>query len=263
MRASTGTSCAALVLVGNLVVADEAFAAEPNLEVSLEANASRLSGGFDTQVSQLLNLAWTGEAQSRTQLGLEHKRAFGERATIAVASYARDVSALDRVGFAFATSDAQTIAARWRVDGQYSRKLGQQLDIVASVGGFVSSTADGHRDSSVIPSVAWYFADRQVLEAGVRLARSDPGAQKAARGFAVYTWTAQLQDTISVRAEAGREAYQSLGANAAVANFASQELALAWRHWSTPTAGLGLNVAAYSNPLYRKNTFGLVAFASF
>ncbi len=262
MRVSPGTLCTALVFIGNFV-ANEAFALEPNLEASLEASASRLSGGFDTQESQLLNLAWTGEAQSRAQLSLEQKRAFGERATIAVASYARDLSAVDRAGFAVAASDAQTIAARWRVDSQYSRKLGKQLDVVASVGAFVSSTSDGHRDASVIPSVAWYFADQQVIEAGVRLARSDPGAQRAVRGFAVYTWTAQLQDTISVRAEAGREAYQSLGANVAVANFASQELALTWRHWATPTAGLGLNIAAYANPLYRKNTLGLVAFTSF
>ena len=229
-------------------------------EADLEANVSSLSAGYGTQDSQLLRLSWTGEAQSLTQLGLERKRAFGERASIFVASHALDVTALDRVSLAFSASDASTIAARWRMDGQYSRKLGDKLDVVASLGAFASSTADGHRDRSAIASAAWYFADRQVVEGGLRVARSDPGAQTAARVFAVYNWGAPGKDTLSVRAEGGREAYQSLGANVAVADFPSQELALTWRRWLTPDAGFGLNAAAYSNPAYRKTTLGLVVF---
>ena len=233
------------------------------VQTDLEANASSLTAGYGTQDSLLMRLSWNSAAQSLTQLALEHKRAFGERANIVVVNHAWDATALDRVSFALSASDAETIAARWRVDGQYSGKFGDQLNVVVSLGGFVSSTADGHRDHSVIPSFAWYFADRQVIEGGLRFARSDPGAQSAARGFVVYTWGAPGQDTLNVRVEGGREAYQSLGANVAVANFASQEFALNWRRWLTPDAGFGLNAAFYTNPTYSKTTLGLGAFFAF
>lgn len=245
--------CAGVLLTGT------AFAVEANLE----ANASSLSAGFGTQDSQLLLLKWVDNAQSLTQLLIERKRAFGERASIVSASHAWDASELDRVSVALAASDASTIAARWRVDGQYSRKLGASREVVASLGAFVSSTADGHRDRSAIASAAWYFAERQVVEGGVRIARSDPGAQTAVRAFAVYHWGTQGQDTLSVRAEAGREAYQSLGGTVAVADFASQELALTWRRWLAPGVGFGVNAAAYANPTYRKTTLGVVGFFDF
>ena len=175
------------------------------VQTDLEANASSLTAGYGTQDSLLMRLSWNSAAQSLTQLALEHKRAFGERANIVVVNHAWDATALDRVSFALSASDAETIAARWRVDGQYSGKFGDQLNVVVSLGGFVSSTADGHRDHSVIPSFAWYFADRQVIEGGLRFARSDPGAQSAARGFVVYTWGAPGQDTLNVRVEGGRD----------------------------------------------------------
>lgn len=232
------------------------------VEAQLEAIVSQLSAGYGTQDSQRARFSWNGADHSLTQLGLEHKRAFGESAQIFVASHALDLNALDRVSVAVSGSDALTIAARWRIDGQYSRKLGAQRDVVASLGAFASSTADGHRDRSLIGSAAWYFADRQVVEGGLRLARSDPGNRSAARVFAVYDWGAVGQDTVSLRVEAGREAYQTLGANTAVANFASQELALSWRRWLGQNWGFGWDATAYSNPAYRKATLGLVLFFS-
>ncbi len=237
------------------------------LEATLEATTSSLSSGYSSQNFQSLNLVWAGGASANnrvTQVLLAHKRAFGERAAIVAVNYGWDVTALDRVNLAISGSDAPTIAARWRLDAQYSRKLGQAQNIVGTVGGFVSNTADGHRDRSAIVSAAWYAAAKHIVEGGLRIARSDPGGQTASRLFGVYTWGSVGQDTVTVRAEGGREAYQSLGnTNVAVANFASQEVGLDWRHWLKPGAGFGLNAASYHSPAYRKNTLGVNAFFSF
>jgi YaiO family outer membrane protein len=237
------------------------------VQATVEATTSALSDGYGSQESQSLNLVWQGgaaTANSVAQVLLEHKRAFGEKAAILAVNYGWDLSELDRVNLAVSGSDAPTIAARWRLDAQYSRKLGAAKNIVGSVGGFISSTADGHRDRSAIVSAAWYAAEKHVVEGGLRIARSDPGGQTASRVFGVYTWGLVGHDTVTVRAEGGREAYQSLGeAKIAVANFSSQEIGLNWRHWLTAEAGLGLNAASYSNPTYRKNTLGVNAFFNF
>lgn len=233
------------------------------VQADLEASESRLSAPFASQQSQLLRLSWSGNHESLAQASIERKKAFGEQASVLVGSYAWNLNEVNRLGLAMAFSDAASIAARWRFDAQYSRTLLPQRNLVASVGGFVSHTADGHSDRSLIGSAAWYFADRQVLEGGLRWAASNPGAQSAARAFGVYTYGAVGESTLSVRLEAGREAYQTLGDNVAVANFASREVAVAGRLWLNADAGLGLNAAHYRNPTYRKNTLGLVGFFRF
>jgi YaiO family outer membrane protein len=237
------------------------------VQATAQLSNSSLSDGYGSQNSQAIHLEWAGGAAAAnrvTHVLLEHKQAFGERAGILAVNHGWDLGERDRVNLALSASDAPTIAARWRLDAQYSRKLGAAQNIVASVGGFISSTADGHRDRSLILSTAWYAAAGHVLEGGLRIARSDPGGQTASRIFGVYTWGLVGHDTVTLRAEGGREAYQSLGeAKVAVANFASQELGLNWRHWLTPEAGLGLDAATYASPAYRKNTLGVNAFFNF
>jgi YaiO family outer membrane protein len=264
MRRSTRTprsrSLAALAVPAALALA--ACAANA-VEVSLDASHARLTHGYDDQDSQILQLAWSGPGGSLTQVSLENKRAFGEHATIAVGSHAWDLDADDRLYVAAAFSDAPTIAARWRADVQYSRKLLPQRNLVGSLALYSSRTADGHSDTGTVGSFAWYFADRQVAEAGVRYATSNPGAHSAWRGFAAYTYGAVGETTFVVRGESGREAYQSLGDGAAVADFESHEVGIAARHWVSKDLSFAARASYYSNPTYSKNTVGITAFIDF
>jgi YaiO family outer membrane protein len=233
------------------------------VDVELGANSARLSAGFATQSAQNLRLGWHGDNDRLLQMSLERHEAFGESASLGIVSIAQDLSPVDRAGLALAASDAATILARTRLDTFYSRKLLAERNLVATLAGYVAHVADGHRDLGLVGSAAWYFADRQVAEAGIRWARSDPGAKRAWRGFVGYTWGAVGQDTVALHLEGGHEAYQSLGANAAVADFRSDEFALAWRHWISHDAGLSLGAARYSNPTYSKRTLTVVGFVTF
>ncbi len=233
------------------------------LELELSSQRASLSAGFGSQTLHSLRLGWQGPSARALQLTLERKQAFGESATLWIGSFAQDLSADDRAGLALAHSDAPTIAAKWRVDAHYSRKLLPERNLVATLAGYAANVADGHRDRGLVGSAAWYFAERQVLELGLRAAQSNPGDNTAGRGFVAYTWGAVGADTLAIRLESGREAYQSLGANAAVADFRSHEAAVAWRHWLQPGAGLQLDWAHYTNPSYRRRTLGATAFVSF
>ena len=233
------------------------------LEFELSSQRSSLSAGFGNQTLHSLRLGWQGPAARTLHLTVERKQAFGESATLWIGAFAQDLSPDDRVGLALARSDAPTIAAKWRMDAHYSRKLLPERNLVATLAGYAANVADGHRDRGLVGSAAWYFADRQVLELGLRAALSDPGRNTAGRAFVAYTWGAVGADTLALRLESGREAYQSLGANAAVADFRSQEAALAWRHWLQPGVGVGLDWAHYTNPSYRRRTLGVSAFATF
>ncbi|HEY6355646.1 MAG TPA: YaiO family outer membrane beta-barrel protein, partial [Burkholderiaceae bacterium] len=226
-------------------------------EVMLDVTESHLTQGFGDQYSQLLTAsAPVGPQDSLLYLLLENKHAFGEHAVIGAASYSWDLTPLDRLSLAASGSNAPTIAPKWRADGQYSRKLLPERNLVASLGGFTSATRDGHHDSSVVGSGAWYFADRQVVEGGVRYSISNPGDQTAWRGFAAYTYGAVGQSTLLLRVDSGGEAYQSLGVSGAVADFQSHEVIVAYRYWLGPGASLVAHVADYRNPSYDKRSLG-------
>jgi YaiO family outer membrane protein len=233
------------------------------VDVETAANRASLTGGYATQHGQALRLAWHGDGDRLVQLSLERKQAFGETASLVIGSIAQDLTADDRAGFALARSDAATILAQTRVDAFYSRKLLASRTLVGTLAGYASRVADGHQDLGVVASAAWYLADRQVAEAGLRWGRSNPGSNKAWRGFAGYTWGAVGHDTVALRLEAGHEAYQSLGANAAVANFRSEEVAFGWRHWLRSDAGLVVDASVYRNPAYARRTLGLTGFLVF
>ena len=251
---------APLLLASGLLLATASASA---IEIEFGAQHATLSDGFAAQDLQSLRLGWRGPSERAIQISVEAKQAFGERATLLIGSLAQDISPEDRVGFALAVSDARTIVAERRVDAHYSRKLLPEKNLVATLAGYAANVADGHRDRGLVGSAAWYFADRQVVEAGVRMAQSNPGSITAWRGFAAYTFGAVGADTVALRAESGREAWQSLGADAAVADFRSHEVALAWRHWLTREAGFAIDLAYYSNPSYRRGTLGAVAFFAF
>jgi YaiO family outer membrane protein len=233
------------------------------LEVELGAQHGNLSDGFAAENLQWLRMGWRGPSERLLQVSIETKQAFDEKATLLIGSLAQDVSPDDRLGFAVAVSDAKTIAAELRVDAYYSRKLLPERNLVATLAGYAANVADGHRDRGLVGSLAWYFADRQVAEAGVRMVRSSPGQLVGWRGFAAYTWGAVGTDAIGLRAESGRETYQSLGAGAELVDFHSYEVGLAWRHWFTPGAGFVLDLAHYKNPSYRRDTLGAAAFVTF
>lgn len=253
------TSAVPLALVASLAVCGTAHA----VDAELSASTASLSGGYATQYTQAVRLGWRGEGERLLQLSFEHKQAFGETASLIIGSFAQDLTADDRAGFALAFSDAKTILARSRVDAFYSRKLLPARNLVATLAGYATHVADGHQDLGFVGSAAWYLAAGPVLEGGLRWARSNPGSNRAWRGFVGATWGTAGRDTVALNLESGREAYQSLGANAAVADFRSDEARLGWRHWLRPDAGIGLDAAHYRNPTYSKRTLGVTGFLSF
>ncbi len=258
-----GSALGRLGLLALLVGGGAASASTSAVEAELSIGSASLSGGFGSQSTQGLRLGWRGDSDRLLQLSFEHKQAFGESAALAIGSIAQDLTPNDRAGLAAAFSNAKTIAARSRVDAFYSRKFLSERNLVATLAGYATRVADGHQDLGLVASAAWYLPEGLVAEAGLRWARSNPGSNRAWRSFVGGSWGAVGRDTLALHLEAGREAYQSLGAGAAVADFRSEEVRLGWRHWLRADAGFALDAALYRNPSYSKRTLGLAGFFSF
>ena len=98
---------------------------------------------------------------SGTLLALGHTRQFGER------WYGSAGIASSSGGFFFPSM---------RVDLTANRKWGEHRKLITTVGLTAFNAKDGHRDRSVLLGVTYYFDLPLVLQAGVRINRSNPGA---------------------------------------------------------------------------------------
>src|SRR5439155_1443351 len=79
-----------------------------------------------------------------------------------------------------------------------------------------------HRDLLWANSVIYYFARPVVVETGVIVARSSPGAILSQTPFVATTIGPPGQRSVTVRLAAGREAYQRISADRALVAFSSQ-----------------------------------------
>lgn len=151
----------------------------------------------------------------------------------------------------------------YRVDATLYRKWLQERNLVTSVGLGYYDAPDGHTDRSLSLGAAYYFSSPWIVEAGVRLNSSNPGAIKTSQQFVALTWGRSRQDVVSARYGWGGEGYLTTAANTQLVNFRSREASLSWRHWLTPSTGVLIGINRYTNPSYRRNGVQLGLFHDF
>jgi YaiO family outer membrane protein len=144
---------------------------------------------------------------------------------------------------------------RVKVDAFVSRKWLEQRRLVTTIGFGYYDAKDVHYDFSAFIGAAYYFESPWIVEGGLRYNFSQPGNVTAPGPFAAVTYGRNKAYYIVLRVGIGREAYQVVGQNEAITDFASQVVTLTWRQWLTPQWGFKLQGEYYHNPFYERVGF--------
>jgi len=188
---------------------------------------------------------------------------FGDRGWLFAAT---DVLVLDprwSVSGGLGTSAGGFFLPRLRIDLAVHRKWLAAANLVTSLGGTFVDSKDGHRDQAGEVDVAYYLSVPWVLEGGFRLNVSDPGTVIAPQGFVAVTFGREKERFLSLRVEAGREAYQLVGGNVSLVGFESQKATFTFRQWFASSWGGQLRAEYYHNPYYDRSGAELGGFWEF
>jgi YaiO family outer membrane protein len=152
---------------------------------------------------------------------------------------------------------------RFRVDAFVSRKWRERRDLITTVGFGYYDAKDVHHDVNLFVGATYYFTAPWVVEAGFHYNFSQPGNVTAPAGFAAVTYGREKAYYLVLRVGIGREAYQVVGPDEAITDFASQVVTLTWRQWLTREWGFKIRGEYYHNPFYERVGFELGIFRDF
>jgi YaiO family outer membrane protein len=144
---------------------------------------------------------------------------------------------------------------RFRLDAFINRKWLEQRNLVTTVGFGYYDAKDVHYDFSAFIGAAYYFESPWIVEVGLRYNFSQPGNVTAPGPFAAVTYGRNKPYYLVLRVGIGREAYQVVGPDQAITDFASQVVTLTWRQWLTREWGFKLQTEYYHNPFYQRVGF--------
>jgi YaiO family outer membrane protein len=222
-----------------------------------------LSGENPSWNDQYLRSHLALTARDGLDLELSHQAHFGDRGTFLGAGYTRT---LDDRWYASAFVGGSTegfFLPRARIDGFLSRKWLTGGPLVTTVGAGFSDSRDVHWDTSVLGEASYYFRAPFIVNGGMRLNVSNPGAVVTTRGFGAVTWGAEKRHYLTLRIEGGGEGYQVVGEQTVLAEFSSFEASAIWRQWLTRAIGFDLRATRYENPSYTRSGVQLGLFWDF
>jgi YaiO family outer membrane protein len=150
-----------------------------------------------------------------------------------------------------------------RGDVSLSEKWLAQSQLVTSVGGSAINWRDGHQDRALTLGSAYYFTFPFVAEAGLRANWSSPGDVLATSYYVAGTYGEDKVRYLSLRLGFGKEGYEVIGPQTALADFSSEEWLFTWREWLAHDQGIQLRVNQYFNPAYHRTGIELAWFHDF
>jgi YaiO family outer membrane protein len=150
-----------------------------------------------------------------------------------------------------------------RVDAFLSRKWLEKRNLVTTIGFGYYDAKDVHYDFSAFIGAAYYFESPWIVEAGLRYNFSQPGNVTAPGPFVAVTYGRNKSYYLVLRVGIGREAYQVVGPDEAITDFASQVVTLTWRQWLTRDWGFKVQTEYYHNPTYERAGFEIGIFRDF
>ena len=184
---------------------------------------------------------------------------FGDRGTYIAAGDTYVVNSDWYGSLTLGTSSGGFFWPRFRADGFLSRKWSERKQFITTVGVGYYMSKDAHRDSNLFFSGTYYFSKPWLLESGVRLNMSNPGAVFAPSGFVAITQGRNQHHYISLNIGAGQEGYQLIGPATVLTRFGSQTLTLTWRQWLGRNWGINIVADYYHSPFYQRNG-GVIGF---
>jgi YaiO family outer membrane protein len=161
------------------------------------------------------------------------------------------------------TSAGGVFWPQFRADAFVSRKWLAARNLVTTLGAGYYDAKDVHYDVSGFIGAAYYFETPWIVEGGLRYNVSFPGPVTAPGPFVAVTYGRHKAYYVTLRFGFGREAYQVVGPDEAITDFASQVATLTWRHWVTRDWGFRLSGEYYHNPDYERAGVELGIFRDF
>lgn len=255
----------ARALLCALLAAGPAFAQDGPASATLDAGALRhtLSDGYGSWTHQFVRGVLQTGAADTWNAELVHARQFGDSGTLVVLGNTHRFDDRWHASVSLAGSSGGFFFPHARLDLSASRKWLANKNLVGTLGVTAVDSKDGHRDRSVLLGASYYFDSPWVLEAGVRVNRSNPGRVMSNGKYLAATYGRHRQQIVSLRYGFGSEAYQYVGPDALLVDFSSRVWTATWRTWLRPRQGIALRAEAYRNPYYARRGVELSAFQEF
>lgn len=150
------------------------------------------------------------------------------------------------------TSAGGIFFPRFRADGFLNRKWLDRRQLVTTLGLGYYDAKDVHHDWSLYAGFAYYFETPWIVEGGLRLTISSPGAVRAYQPFLAATYGRHKAYYVTARVGTGNEAYQVVGPETVLVDFLSQTASLTWRQWLGRDWGVRVSAEYYHNPTYQR-----------
>ncbi|HEV8148755.1 MAG TPA: YaiO family outer membrane beta-barrel protein [Gemmatimonadales bacterium] len=140
----------------------------------------------------------------------------------------------------------------YRFDASLNLKLGRAKALILTTGGSYVRSKSVYKDKALFGSLSWYASPTALLELGGRLNWSDPNAVRSERASGALTLGRTGTALLTLRAGAGTEGYQLVGAAQTLQRFRSQEASAVLREWLSRHVGAVLGGEWYHNPFYTR-----------
>lgn len=141
---------------------------------------------------------------------------------------------------------------RFRADAFVNRKWSARKQFITTLGYGYYASKDVHRDQSVFIGTTYYFRAPWILEDGIRLNISNPGAVFSPAAFIAVTEGRDKHHYVIANVGFGKEAYQIVGPTTVLTRFPSQTLTITWREWTGKTWGFNLVGDFYHSSFYER-----------
>jgi len=219
--------------------------------LQLTDNYGSWAGGYARTVYQRGNNVWNGEVSGQ--------REFGDKGVYLAAGDTHTFSSNWYAAVTFGTSVQGFFWPRFRTDAFLNRKLLAHKQLITTVGYGYYAAKDVHRNHYAYLGNTYYFTKPWIVEQGLYLGVSNPGAVFAPSGFVAVTQGANKHHYVTLRVGLGEEGYQLVGPTSTLAKFESQDLTGTWRQWIGTNWGFNLVGDFYHNPYYSRGgpTLGL------
>jgi YaiO family outer membrane protein len=259
--AATGAARPAAILAGAALCCTAALAqtqpeAPPPRTLEMSLSQGRLTAGLPDARAANVRGTWVfADGQVAGFEALEETK-FDARGGVLAGNYTRTFGPDWYATATLALGHGGPNWAQQRVDLDVATKWGAARAVVIHLA-VNGASYDNHRsDHGVRASVVAYLPGAVVLEGGILLNVSNPGAVNSHMPYASLTWGRAGVQYLSLRVSSGTEAYQALGASQQLVDFHSDSVALNWRRWVAPRWGFVLSAEQYRNPTYQRRTAG-------
>lgn len=219
--------------------------------LQLTDNYGSWAGGYARTVYQRGSNVWNGEVSGQ--------REFGDKGAYLAAGDTHTFSSNWYAAVTLGSSVQGFFWPRFRTDAFLNRKLLAHKQLITTAGYGYYAAKDAHRNHYAYLGNTYYFTKPWIVEQGLYLGVSNPGAVFAPSGFVAVTQGTNKHHYVTLRVGLGEEGYQLVGPTSTLAKFESQDLSGTWRQWIGTNWGFNLVGDFYHNPYYSRGgpTLGL------